>query len=101
MNSSNNYSNSFTFKILEKINKIQEKGQNVKMKTKPKFEATLSDTKTMFTNNREYFDKMFEEPSQRKLLIEFTYTIDDLESKLNKLSLIRFCRDRYLNKLIK
>lgn len=80
--------------LIRKIESIFSKGQGVKMKNKDQFQITLTSTKNTIVQNKSLFNSLRREPNMIKIFDELNYTVQDLESKLNKLALISFCRDR-------
>lgn len=80
--------------ISTKIKELLDKGESVKMKNKDKFKLTLEDTRDLVSENLEFLEKMKNDQNYQKIMLELKQTISDLESKLNKLSLIKFCRDK-------
>lgn len=80
--------------LLGKIKTIKSKGMNVKMKNKPEFESTLSSTESLIEQNKNLFNSLQTEQNIIKIFHELNQTILDVESRLDKLSLIKFCRDK-------
>lgn len=81
-------------KIIQRIDTIFSQGQNVKMKNKDQFSITLKDTRNILITNKAVFINLKNDPDMKKIFQELYLTLQDLESKLNKLSLITFCRDK-------
>jgi hypothetical protein len=92
MNSIKNLSVDF---LIQKIKDLFLKGTAVKMKNRDRFRTTLIDTQNILSDNINHFNENKEDTNYSKIMNELFYTLDDLESKLNKLVLIKFCRDRY------
>ena len=80
--------------VLARIKTIKSKGTNVKMKNKPEFESTLSSTESLIEQNKNLFNSLQSEQNIIKIFHELNQTILDVESRLDKLSLIKFCRDK-------
>jgi hypothetical protein len=80
--------------LIQKIKDLFLIGSNVKMKNKDRFRSTLIDTQNILSDNINHFNENKEDTHYSKIMNELFYTLDDLHSKLNKLALIKFCRDR-------
>lgn len=80
--------------LFEKINSLFDKGVKVKMKNKDKFEKTLVDTNVILKDNKDVINQYKDDPYYSKIMHELNQTLTDLDSKLSKLALIKFCKDR-------
>ena len=80
--------------LISKIQQILVKGENVEMKNKIQFIDIIKSTKKTLENNKNIFESLKTEPNMIKLFEELDYTIYDVESKLNKLALIKFCKTK-------
>ena len=80
--------------LISKIQQILVKGENVEMKNKIQFIDIIKSTKKTLENNKNIFESLKTEPNMIKLFEELDYTIYDVESKLNKLALIKFCKKK-------
>ena len=80
--------------LISKIQQILVKGENVEMKNKQQFIDILKSTKKTLEENKKIFESLKTEPNMIKLFDESDYTILDVESKLNKLALIKFCKKK-------
>ena len=85
--------------LISKMQQILVKGENVEMKNKQQFIDILKSTRKTLEENKKIFESLKTEPNMIKLFDELDYTIIDVESKLNKLALIKFCKakaEKYL-----
>ena len=80
--------------LISKIQQILVKGENVEMKNKIQFIDIIKSTKKTLENNKNIFESLKTEPNMIKLFEELDYTIYDVESKLNKSALIKFCKTK-------
>ena len=80
--------------LVVKIEDILSRGEGVKMKNKNKFQTTLTRTKHTIIENKNLFNSYRKEPNMIKIYDELQMTVEDVGSKLNKLALISFCRDK-------
>ena len=85
--------------LISKMQQILVKGENVDMKNKQQFIDIIKSTRKTLEDNKNIFESLKTEPNMIKLFDELDYTIIDVESKLNKLALIKFCKakaEKYL-----
>ena len=85
--------------LISKMQQILVKGENVDMKSKQQFIDIIKSTRKTLEDNKNIFESLKTEPNMIKLFDELDYTIIDVESKLNKLALIKFCKakaEKYL-----
>jgi TPR repeat protein len=80
--------------LINKINEITSKGRNVDMKNKEQFLIILKSTSKTLQENKNIFESLKSEENMIKLFDELENTIEDVESKLNKLALIKFCKSK-------
>ena len=80
--------------LINKINEITSKGRNVDMKNKKQFLIILKSTSKTLQENKNIFESLRSEENMIKLFDELENTIEDVESKLNKLALIKFCKSK-------
>ena len=80
--------------LISKMQQILVKGENVDMKNKQQFIDIIKSTRKTLEDNKNIFESLKTEPNMIKLFDELDYTIIDVESKLNKLALIKFCKTK-------